>query len=215
MKKIILTLSMVLSLGFTINAATILMCLSNGQAYLNVNGQWTTAGGCAFGPWAEQLDFVVPTGNPKFPEASEELYLVLNRLTLTIYEPTNQQKVELAQMRNNNTLRNVFVNPLKLNASAYAILYGNSTNLPLFYVNVSKNSSTGNDLLNLYSDEQRSITVTCKSPNGLVEFTQNIDVTRGFNSNSLNTNSLANGAHFLTISTSSGYQVNVKLIVNN
>lgn len=215
MKKIILSLGIMLTLQFSLNAATILVCLSNGQAYLNVNGNWVTAGGCAFGPWAEQLDFVKPTGNPTFPEASEELYATLNRLTSTTYVPSGQEKAELAHMRNNNTLRDVFVNPLKLNATAYSILYGNSPSLPLFYVNVSKNSSSGDDLLNLYSDELRTINVVCKSPNGTVEFTQNINVTRGFNSNSLISNSLDNGAHFLTISTNTGYQVNVKLIVNH
>lgn len=221
MKKIVIILTTILSLCFTFDSfgapvAHYLYCTRSGQAWIvDQLGNSVAAGGCANGPWAVQLDNVVPTGNPTVDEASDNVYEALNRAPSNpSAQPTQAELAEIRTAIQNNPQR-FWINPLRLNSAAYALIYGGTQNLPLFYVNTSINSSNGNNLLKLYSNLGQNITVTYKRLDQAVITSEVISVSRGYNSKTLNTSSLPNGTYIITISTSENYSVNLTLYVNS
>ncbi|MBX3165630.1 MAG: hypothetical protein KF900_14230 [Bacteroidetes bacterium] len=221
MKKLTVILSTaLLLLSSNLSAHRYLACY-NGQAYILNNDDRhnvtkTPAGGCCCGKWIVQLDFIAPTGNPNVPEASEALYAALNTPPDDpSAQPTEEEGAEMQAVINSGTVSAMWINPLKLNAAAYALVYGGTTHLPLFYVNTSINTSTNDNELTLYSDSNRDITVTYKLPDLTVVGSENLSLTEGYNSQTLNTASLSNGTYIMTVSTSDGYNVNLTLIVNH
>ncbi len=216
MKKLAIILLTALLVSSNFYAAKVMICTSGGYAYINNNGVWSSAGGCAYGPWKITLDCVVSTGNPNLPEASENLYATLNTPpTNPSAQPSAEDMAEYQALIAGGNLSNVWVNPLKLTSAAYNLIYGNSTYLPLFYVNNSISASTGHNFLNLYSDKDRTITIKYKTLDLTVLSSENVSVLKGYNSSDLNTNSLPNGTYIITVSTNQGYEVNSRLVVNH
>lgn len=219
MKKLAIILSTVLSLSFSLDTFGVshwLYCTPSGQAWImDPLGNAVPAGGCAGGPWAFQLDFVVPTGNPSIPEASAAIYDALNTPPSNPSATPTSAELEEIQTAISNSPITVWVNPLKLTPAAYALIYGGTANLPLFYAYTSINSSTSNNSLALYSNIDRDITVTYKTLDLTVISTEEISVLQGSNSRALNTASLANGTYIVTVSTSENYAVNLTLNVNH
>jgi len=218
MKKLAVILSTVLTVSFNLDAFgghTYLICRANGQALIyDSNGNTHYAGGCAGGPWAYSLDLVVPIGNPSISEASTAIYEALNALPSDPMTPSSTELEEIEAAINDNPVA-VWVNPLKLNAAAYALIYGGTTNLPMFYVNTSIDVASGDNALALYSDMDREITVTYKTLDLTIISSEVISILEGSNSKMLNTASLANGTYIITVSTSENYSVNLTLYVNH
>lgn len=218
MKKLTIILATLLSLSFNLNASIVhhwLYCNAAGQAYIvDQLGNSVPVGGCMGGPWATQLDLVVPGGGPSVPEASPAVYEVLNTpASNPEAQPSTTERTEINTAIQNSNVK-VWVNPLKLTTAAYNLLYGGTTSLPLFYANPSLDVSTGTNYLSLYSDGNRTVSVTYKTLNFSVLSSENFSLVSGYNLVTLNTISLSNGTYIITASTNSE-QVNRTLVVNH
>ncbi|MCA6436843.1 MAG: hypothetical protein IM600_14825 [Bacteroidetes bacterium] len=217
MKKILVVLTTILTLS--VNATQVahyLYCTRAGQAWImDQLGNSVPAGGCAGGPWAIQLDLVMPTGNPTVLEASPAIYDALNTPPSNpSATPSDEELDEMRTAINKNPVK-VWVNPLRLTAAAYAIIYGGTSNLPLFFANTSSIPENNGNLLSLYSNGDREITITYKRIDLTTIGSEKITVVRGSNSKPLNTETLPDGTYVITISTKEGYSVNLTIYVNH
>ena len=221
MKKLVLILAAVISLSGTLSAFTThwLYCNGKGQCYIiDQLGNTVACGGCT-GFWATPLDHVIlvpPTGNPSAPEASDAVYALLNAADPTKKGTlsTDDQNTVNADLASGD-VTDMWVNPLRLTTTAYSLIYGGTTYLPLFYVNTALNMGAGTNILNLYSDNARTIVVTYKTTNMVTISSEQITVSKGSNSKTLSTSSLANGSYVITISVGTSYAVNLSLVVSH
>ncbi|HQQ95354.1 MAG TPA: hypothetical protein PLQ93_12420 [Bacteroidia bacterium] len=220
MKKSILILALIL-MSFTGFAKGVILCLGGNAVLITyhicpccgklVVDSETNLGPCGYmysgGPiW---LNRVTGTGNPTDAEANNTIYNNLS-INLVPQAPANPHDELLNEYIGQGT--SAWIDPGKLSAAAFALLYDNENYLDIFYVSSCKIDDSYKLLL--YSDNSRSINVEYRDITGTLISSESVYASPGSNNlNLIEPENLTAGCYLVKVISNSSFQ-NINLLVD-
>lgn len=227
MKKIILFLFSVFMLSsMSTFGYTALICNGSGVARLveftyDNNGipiiTSSTDISMCDGVWFTFLNRVVPSGPEPCCELTIDNYNKLN--SEDPYVPSEMSPSESADLatiieEQSSTAAEAWVNPFKLSSQARTAIYGSQI-FEMFYVHTAIRTSDGANMLKLYSDSAKTMTVTYKTLLGVTVDSESVSVSAGSNNIELTVPiSLSNGTYNVIV-TGSSTNANTTIVISH